>query len=187
MRVVVVVVGLVLAGVAAFLLLRAPAPVVTVLDPQLMLGFPGATGWHEESACHDVDATDACAGEWTFQSGQKVRVLLVPVVDPERLTLMTQKLKQRVEEQGGVVGELPYQGGKAVRMLQPVVRAEDNVDLVNISYVLPAPDRRLLHIVTSLVSHKEQVEADQRIRDLLAFAAWVEPAASSRDPPQQER
>ncbi|MDP2344287.1 MAG: hypothetical protein Q8O67_25230 [Deltaproteobacteria bacterium] len=168
--------GVAVALVAAFLLLRAGPAAVAVVEKQLVLSFPGATGWREEPACTDVDATDACAGEWTHEGGQKVRVLLLPLIDAARLGTLTQRLQQQVEAKGGVVGELDLQGNKVVRMLQPVVRAEDNVDVVNITYLLPSPDRRLLHLVTSLVLQKEQIEADQRVRDLLAFSAWTEDA-----------
>ena len=174
--------GLLLVAVAAVLLLRgAPSSSSSSSSEpagqhpdSTRLAFPGATGWREEAACTDVDAKDACAGEWTGAGGQKVRVLLLPVGDPARLATMTQKLQTNVQAQGGVVGEFATKDGKVVRLLQPVVRAEDDVDLVNISYLLVSPDRRLLHIVTSLVTQQEQVDADQRVRDLLAFAAWVD-------------
>ena len=178
-------VGLAVAALAAFLLLKTAAPVdddggLAPAAVRLVLSFPGATGWTEEPGCTDVDAADACDGEWTWTAGgerQKVRVLLVPVVDPGQLPLMTARLKERVEQQGGVVGEIEQRDGNVVRMLQPVVRAEDDVDLVNISYLLASPDRRLLHVVTSVVTQAQQVEADQRVRDLLAFAAWIENSA----------
>lgn len=171
--------GLLLALCAVFLLLRAPAnpseaTSIVAASPRFILAFPGATGWREEQGCSDVAATDACDGEWTHAAGQKVRVLLIPVVDASRLANFTHKLKSSVEQQGGVVGELPWNDGKAVRMLQPVVGAEDNIDLVNITYLLTSPDSRLLHLVTSLVPQKDQIDGDQRLRDLLAFGAWVQ-------------
>jgi hypothetical protein len=173
--------GIAVAVVAAFLLLRAGPVAVAVVEKQLVLSFPGATGWIEEPACTDVAPTDACAGEWTFgggrEQGQKVRVLLLPIVDAARLGTLTQRLKSKVEEQGGVVSELETREGKIVRMLQPGVRAEDNVDVVNITYLLPSPDRRILHMVTSLVTTQGQIEGDQRVRDLLAFAAFTEDGA----------
>ena len=167
--------GLVVAVVAVFFLLRSPdepAPVAAGVHERLVLTFPGATGWREEDACTNVDATDACAGEWTAEQGQKARVLLLPVVDVARLAAMTAKLKVRVEEQGGVVSELDTHEGKIVRMLQPA-KAEGDVDVVNITYLLPSPDRKLLHMLTSVVPQGDQVDADQRLRDLLAFAAFT--------------
>lgn len=167
--------ALAVAAIAAFLLLRAPKVAVDVVESHVALAFPGATGWKEESGCSDTADTDLCGGEWTHENGQKARVLLVPLIDPSRLASFTKRLRQQTEERGGVVQELDAAQTKVVRLLQPVVRAEDNVRLVNITYVIPGPDHRFLHLLTSLVTEDDQVGADGRLRDLLAFAVWAAP------------
>lgn len=168
-------VALALAAFAAFFLLRGTKDVVTIVESHVALDFPGATDWSAATACTDSADTDLCAGEWTHKNAQKARVLLVPVMDQKRLALFTQRLKQQVEEKGGVVQELDAANAKVVRLLQPVIRAEDNQKMVTLSYVIPGPDHRYLHILTSLVLEDDQVGADSRLRDLLAFAVWTAP------------
>lgn len=170
-------VGLAIAGAAGFFLLRDgpdAANAGPVVESRMALDFPGATGWKAEAACTDVVAADFCAGEWTHEQGQKVRVLLVPLPDPGKLASMTERLKADVESKGGVVQEVEQGGTRVVRLLQPAVRAEDNAAVVNISYLMASPDQRLLHIVTSLAPQPQQEAADGRVRDLLAFAVWTQ-------------
>lgn len=180
-------IALAVAAFAAFFLLRQPTEVSHVVETRLVLEFPGASFWKEEERCTDVAEGDICAGEWTHQNGQKARVLLLPIVDSRRLESFTKRLKAKVEGEGGVVEEfvpsqLMGQCGlpadtplRIVRLLQPVVRQEDNAKLVNITYVIPGADHRVLHLLTSLVAEADQVGADGRVRDLLAFGAWTTP------------
>lgn len=173
--------ALAIAAVAAFLLLRAPATTVHVVEARALLAFPGATGWTEQPSCTEVQSGEACAGEWTHVGGQRARVLLVPVVDATRLAQLTARLRAGVEEKGGVVGEFDAVVGgaatKVVRLLQPAVRAEDSHALVNITYLVPEPGGRVLHLLTSLVVEEDQVAADARVRDLLQFAVWQDGTA----------
>jgi hypothetical protein len=141
-----------------------PRAVVTLDD---VLAFPGATGW-SVSECADA----SCSGEWRHASGLVVQVLVVPVPEPARLPDLAQRLQSDVVADGGRVDTLA-QGGGVIRMLRPV--DVDGVEHVVISYVLVAPDQRALHVVTTSTRLSEQVPADERVRDLLAFAAWVRP------------
>ncbi len=180
-------IALAVAAFAAFFLLRQPGEVSRVIETREVLEFPGASFWKEEERCTDLSEGDICGGEWTHNNGQKARVLLLPIVDSRRLDSFTKRLKTKVEAEGGVVEEfvpslLMGQCGlpgdtplRIVRLLQPMVRAEDNVRMVNITYVLPGPDNRVLHLLTSLSTEADQVGADGRIRDLLAFGAWTTP------------
>jgi hypothetical protein len=158
--------------IAVGLLLRdVPLPDATA-PPPVMLGelleFPGATDWRAASC-----AEASCTGEWVHVGGQRVQVLLVPVPDPTRLTDLATRLQQRVVADGGRADRIDQAGG-VLRMLRPAV--VDGVESVVFSYVIPAPDRRALHLVNSTVATEAQIAGDERLRDLLAFAAWVQPA-----------
>jgi hypothetical protein len=133
-----------------------------------VLDFPGATGWRSV-ACEEP----SCASAWTHDSGLRVHVLVVPVPDPRKLPELASRLQAGVVADGGRVDRIEQAGG-VVRMLRPAV--VDGVDSVVISYVIPAPDAHALHIVTASTPLSDQVAADERVRDLLAFAAWVRAA-----------
>lgn len=180
-------IALAVAAFAAFFLLRSPKDVPLVLETRLVLEFPGASFWKAEERCTGLAEGDICGGEWTHDNGQKARVLLLPILDSRQLDNFTRRLKEKVEAGGGVVEEfepaqLMGQSGapkdaphKIVRLLQPAVRDEDNARMVNVTYVLPGPDNRVLHLLTSLVREDDQVGADGRLRDLLAFGVWTTP------------
>jgi hypothetical protein len=139
-------------------------PVVTLPD---LLDFPGATGWLA-GPCDEP----SCTGEWRHTTGQRVQVLVVPVPDPRRLRDLTARLQDQALAGGGRVDFIDQAGG-VLRMLRPGIVGDSPV--VVLSYVLPAPDARALHIVTSTVPPESQEPGDARVRDLLAFAAWVRP------------
>lgn len=135
-----------------------------------VLDFPGATGWRA-GACKDA----SCAGAWTHESGLAAEVLVVPIPDPRRLPELAGRLQRDVVGAGGRVDPIPQAGG-LIRMLRPA--NVDGVESVIISYVLPAPDQRAVHILTASAALVDQERADERVRDLLAFAAWVRPEPS---------
>lgn len=174
------VVGIVVVVVAAGLLVRslpslpatdavpAGARVVSLDD---VLDFPGATGWHAVG-CDEP----SCAGAWAHDSGLQVQVLVVPVPDPGKLPELAGRLQTSVVADGGRVDRIDQAGG-VVRMLRPA--PVGGVDGVVISYVIPAPDNHALHIVTATAPLSDQVSADERVRDLLAFAAWVRAAPAA--------
>lgn len=175
------VVGVVIVVVAAGVLVRtlpetsaaeiSPTAVPTgarVVSLDDVLGFPGATGWRPGS-CEEP----SCASVWTHDSGLRVQVLVVPVPDPRKLPELAGRLQSGVVAEGGRADRIDQAGG-VVRMLRPAV--VDGVDSVVISYVIPAPDARALHIVTASAPLADQVATDERVRDLLAFSAWVRAA-----------
>lgn len=159
------------------------APTVAGVDPNapvlraeaVTLGFPGATDWHADPACTDVAPTDPCVSQWRHTTGQLARVLLLPVPDPSRLPQLAARLQEQTKASGGVAEDITTAGGQQViRLLQPM-RDADHADatLVGFTYVLTAPDRRTLHMVTSSAPLKDEADADRRLNDLLAFGAWV--------------
>jgi hypothetical protein len=145
----------------------SPPPSPTVVTLGDVLDFPGATGWRPGS-CSDP----SCAGAWRHDDGVEVQVLVVPVPDPGRLAALAARLQDDVVAHGGRVDTIA-QGGGVIRMLRPATL--EGVEHVVISYVLTAPAQRSLHIVTATTTLARQVAVDERVRDLLAFAAWVEP------------
>lgn len=148
-----------------------PGTRVVVLDGS-RLAFPGVDGWSEEP-CSDVAAEDLCQSQWRHTGGQIARVLLLPLPDPGKLDAFATRLQQQVTAAGGVAEVVDGDKG-AIRLLQPM-RAADRADavVVGITYVVPAPDRGALHLLTSTAPLAEQEPGDQRVRDLLAFGAWV--------------
>jgi hypothetical protein len=167
------VVGVAVVVVAAGLLglarPRSPTPdsvagprVVTLDDA---LDFPGATGWRA-----GMCAEPSCASMWTHDSGVTVQVLVVPVPDPTQISALAGRLQAKVVQEGGRADRIDEAGG-VVRMLRPA--PIDGGDGVAISYVIPSPDGRALHIVATSAPLAGQVTVDERVRDLLAFAAWV--------------
>gem|GEM_PF-4426489 len=94
----------------------------------------------------------------------------MPVSEPHLLPALAARLQQQIRDEGGRAERIVQAGG-VIRMLRPANL--DGVESVVISYVIPAPDARALHIVNSTVPHAAQVRGDQRVVDLLAFAAWV--------------
>jgi hypothetical protein len=150
-------------------------PRVVVLDGSV-LGFPGATDW-VDVPCSDVGPDDLCQGQWRHSSGQIARVLLLPLPDPSKLATLAGRLQAQTQAAGGVAevieGERP-----AIRLLQPMRdAARGDAVVVGLTYVLTAPDSRSLHLLTSTVPLAEQEPGDQRLRDLLAFGAWLDPDA----------
>jgi hypothetical protein len=150
--------------------LRAPASTSTTPPPAQrvladVLDFPGATGWRP-ATCREA----ACAGAWTHDSGQQVDVVVLPVPDPARLSALADRLQAQVTGAGGRVDRLELAGG-VLRMLRPV--DDDARPMVLINYIITAPEQRALHVVSSLVPFSDQEQGDARVRDLLAFAAWV--------------
>jgi len=161
--------GTTVVGVAAGLLWRAgpdaPTPAAVPVVGHDVLEFPGATGWRA-APCGEA----SCTSEWLHGEGQRVQVLLVPVSEPHLLPALAARLQQQIRDEGGRAERIVQAGG-VIRMLRPANL--DGVESVVISYVIPAPDARALHIVNSTVPHAAQVRGDQRVVDLLAFAAWV--------------
>lgn len=162
-----------------------PGPRVVVLDGQ-RLGFPGATGWRDVP-CSDVAADELCQGQWVHDGGQVARVLLLPLPDPSKLESLGERLQQQATAAGGVASVVPGVDGApgGIRLLQPM-RDADRGDalLAGITYVVPAPSRQALHLLTSTVPLADQEPGDQRLRDLLAFGAWLDdgPDAAGDDP-----
>jgi hypothetical protein len=168
--------GVVIVGAAVALVWTVPSsrraddavPAGTrVIVLEDVLDFPGATGWRA-GACDDA----SCASSFTHDSGLRAEVLVVPVPDPAKLPELAGRLQAAVVAEGGRAERIE-QGGGVVRMLRPAV--VDGVDSVVISYAIPAPDARALHIVTASAPLSQQVTADDRVRDLLSFSAWVRP------------
>lgn len=177
-RLVVFIVGLAVAGGGVALLwpttttTTTTIPRVVVLDGSV-LGFPGATDW-VDVPCSDVGPDDLCQGQWRHATGQIARVLLLPLPDPSKLAALAERLKAQARAAGGVAeviaGERP-----AIRLLQPMRDASQGDDVVvGLTYVLTAPDSRSLLLLTSTVPLSEQEAGDQRLRDLLAFGAWLD-------------
>ena len=160
---------------AAVLVSRAGAPpstTTTTIDGSV-LGFPGATGWSEND-CAEVAASDVCLGQWRHDSGQVARVLLLPVPDPRKLTSLARRLTEQTTASGGVAEVIDNDNGRVIRMLQPMRDADhDDRALVAITYVITSPDQRSLHLLTSTVPLADEVVADGRMRDLLAFGVWI--------------
>jgi hypothetical protein len=168
--------------VAAVLVSRAGAPPSTTMTTieGSVLGFPGATGW-TENECADVAASDLCLGQWRHDSGQVARVLLLPVPDPRKLASLSQRLTEQATASGGVAEVIDNDNGRVIRMLQPM-RDADHGDraLVAVTYIITSPDQRSLHLLTSTVPLADEVVADGRVRDLLAFGVWIgAPAGAS--------
>jgi hypothetical protein len=179
-RVVSLVVGGALLVVVAAALLWKPtattddAPRVRVVRATVSLGFPGATGWREQPECLGKDTKESCTGEWLHDSGQRVQIFILPVADEGALARMTANLRATVIPQGGVVDEVDQNGQRVVRFLQPLPGTDSA--LISVNYLLAAPDNASMHIVTSVVPITDQVAGDGRLRDLLAFAAWLDAA-----------
>ena len=140
-----------------------------------VLGFPGATDWVAEAECTDVAPTDPCVGQWRHTSGQIARVLVLPVPDPSKLAQLATRLQDQTRAQGGVADVVDSAGQKVIRLLQPM-RDADHADatVVGFTYVLTAPDQHAVHMLTSSAPLAQEQQADQRLRDLLAFGAWLE-------------
>jgi hypothetical protein len=177
-RLIALTVGLAMAGGGIALLwpttttTTSMSPRVVVLDGSV-LGFPGATDW-VDVPCSDVGPDDLCQGQWRHATGQIARVLLLPLPDPSKLATLAERLQAQTRAAGGVAeviaGERP-----AIRLLQPMRDAgHHDAVLVGLTYVLTAPDNRSLHLLTSTVPLAEQEAGDQRLRDLLAFGAWLD-------------
>ena len=181
-RLLALVVGLAVAGGGVALLwptttttTPTDGPRVVVLDGSV-LGFPGASDW-VDVPCSDVGPDDLCQGQWRHASGQIARVLLLPLPDPSMLATLAERLQAQTRAAGGIAerieGERP-----AIRLLQPMRDAANHdAVVVGLTYVLTAPDGRSLHLLTSSVPLAEQETGDQRLRDLLAFGAWLDPDA----------
>ncbi|HEY1100597.1 MAG TPA: hypothetical protein VGF99_16770, partial [Myxococcota bacterium] len=93
------------------------------------------------------------------------------------------RLQDQTRASGGVADVVDGgHGPQVIRLLQPL-RAADHADatIVGFTYVLPAPDRKTLHLLTSSAPLADEQPADQRLRDLLAFGAWLEPPAGPRN------
>ncbi len=154
-----------------------PAPALSptiVQHDNSVLGFPGATDWVAEASCTDVAPTDPCVGQWRHSSGQIARVLVLPVPDEGRLAQLGSRLQEQTQAHGGVAEVVTDNGQQVIRLLQPM-RDVDHADasLVGFTYVLTAPDRKAVHMLTSSAPTADQQQADQRLRDLLAFGAWL--------------
>jgi hypothetical protein len=150
-------------------------PRVVMIDGSV-LGFPGATDWRDVP-CSDVGPDDLCQGQWRHESGQVARVLLLPLPDPSKLDTLAERLQTQTRAAGGIAeridGERP-----AIRLLQPMRDAtRGDVVIVGLTYVVTAPDGRSLHLLTSSVPLADQEAGDRRLRDLLAFGAWLDPDA----------
>jgi hypothetical protein len=146
-------------------------PRVVVLESAL--GFPGAVDWRQ-LPCSDVAAADLCQSQWVHRDGQVARVLLLPVPDPTKLTTLAERLATQARAAGGVA-EVVDTERHAIRLLQPMRdAAHDDALLVGLTYVLTAPEGRALHLLTSTVPLADQEPGDQRLRDLLAFGAWLQ-------------
>jgi hypothetical protein len=172
-RVLLFVVGAaVLAGVVMALRSPEPPPRVTTIEGSI-LAFPGATGW-TDTACVDVTEGDLCLGQWRHESGQIARVLLLPLPDPSKLNTLSTRLAEQATASGGLAETIESSTGKVIRLLQPM-RDADHGDraLLGITYVVTSPDLRSLHLLTSVVPLADEVAADGRVRDLLAFGVWV--------------
>ncbi len=137
------------------------------------LSFPGATGWREEPCAGQADG-DVCLGQWAHDGGQVARVLLLPLPDPSKLDSLAERLRQQTEASGGVADKVEGDGaGTVIRLLQPMKDADhQDADVVAITYVVPAPDRRSVHLLSSSAPLAQQEAADGRVRDLLAFGVW---------------
>lgn len=174
-----------LAGVAVLLMALAawrttvvPAPAslpAVVTHDGSVLGFPGATDWTAEAKCTDVAATDPCVGQWRHTGGQVARVLVLPVPDEGRLALLATRLREQTQATGGVAEVIEQNGQQVIRLLQPM-RDADHKDatLIGFTYVLTAPDKKAVHMLTSSSPLADEQAADQRLRDLLAFGAWLD-------------
>ena len=158
------------------------APAVELLTT--VLGFPGATDWSSETECTDVASTDPCVGQWRHISGQIARVLVLPVPDPTKLAQLATRLQEQTRAQGGVADVVDNNGQQVIRLLQPM-RDADHADatLVGFTYVLTAPDQHAVHMLTSSSPLAQEQQADQRLRDLLAFGAWLDPPGSLHPAP----
>jgi nitronate monooxygenase len=74
----------------------------------------------------------------------------------------------------GGIAEVVDGAQRAIRLLQPMRDAShDDALVVSLTYVLTAPEGRALHLLTSTVPISSQEPGDQRLRDLLAFGAWL--------------
>jgi hypothetical protein len=150
-----------------------PARPTRVLKATVLLGFPGATGWVEQPACSGDETQPSCAAEWHHgDSGQTVQVHVLPLLDEGALPKTVQRLRAQVIPQGGVVDEVEQNGQHIVRFLQPLPGTDSA--LISVNYLLPAPDKTSMQLVTSVVPITEQVTGDGRVRDLLSFAAWLD-------------
>lgn len=150
-----------------------PAVIVNLNDTRL--SFPGATGWSEDAGCTDVAETDPCVGQWRHDAGQRVQILLIPVPDATRLAAFQERFVAQVRAQGGVAEVIDHNGAQVVRALQPM-RGDDDALFVGITYALTAPGGTGLHLVTSRAPLADEEAADGRVRDLLAFGAWIDAA-----------
>jgi hypothetical protein len=148
---------------------KPPARVVVL---ESTLGFPGALDW-QQVACSDVAADDLCQSQWMHREGQVARVLLLPVPDPSKLATLSERLSAQARAAGGIA-EVVDGAQRAIRLLQPMRDAShDDALVVSLTYVLTAPEGRALHLLTSTVPISSQEPGDQRLRDLLAFGAWL--------------
>ena len=167
--------GVVVGALLALRLQRSEPP-TRVVTLESELGFPGANDW-QQVACTDVAASDLCQSQWIHHEGQLARVLLLPVPDPSKLTTLAERLSTQVRAAGGVA-EVVDEARGAIRLLQPMRdAAHDDALLVSLTYVLTAPEGRALHLLTSTVPVANQESGDRRLRDLLAFGAWLAPDA----------
>jgi hypothetical protein len=181
-RIIVIGLGLTVVVVTVAFLLRLPSssssssPASTqhpvVIDGS-RLSFPGATGWTEEPCAGQGDG-DVCLGQWAHDAGQVARVLLLPLPDPSKLDTLAERLRQQTEASGGVAERVDGgAAGTVIRLLQPMKDADhQDAAIVAITYVVAAPDRRSIHLLTSSAPLPAQEAADARVRDLLAFGVW---------------
>lgn len=175
----------IVAGVAALLVafvvwrqtvVRTPTSVAALVEHDgSVLGFPAATDWSAEAKCTDVADTDPCVGQWHHTSGQIARVLVLPVPDAARLAQLGSRLREQTQAQGGVAEVIDHNGQQVIRLLQPM-RDADHADatLIGFTYVLTAPDKKAVHMLTSSSPIADEQVADQRLRDLLAFGVWLD-------------
>jgi len=101
-----------------------------------------------------------------------VRVFIADVKEQRALDAFVDRLAKDVAAQGGVVDRFQQEGLTLIRFLQPI-KGDKGQDLASLSYALIAPDRRAVHLITSIVAFDAQKDADANVRGLLAHAAWT--------------
>ena len=134
--------------------------------------FPGAPGWSGARKCTDVRPEDNCDSQWLNVDGQVVRVFVVDVADHRALDTFVDKLAKDVTSKGGVVDRFTQNGLTLVRFLQET-KGEKGEQLAAINYALIGRDEKAVHLITSIVPFETQRDADQRLRDLMQYAAWT--------------
>jgi hypothetical protein len=149
------------------------APAKTVVTSELALDFPGASQFAAVECEPATNQNDGCVSSWKHQAGWRADVLAMPIPPDVAPPAFVERVQNNAKQLGGTADFFAQGTQRVGRMLLP----QDAGANVAISYLLPAPDGKALHILTTVRPAPEQVLADTALRDLLMFAAWVKPTA----------